>query len=1187
MSYNNYEMVLSQVLPTMRIAEALAVDLSIVVEDTSDEVKRQVAKIEAAIKNGDALHRHGKYDGALKAFKEARALIYKILYPTFDVPSYVALLEDVMLPVSSALEDNLVDASLQVLDMLRPNAVKAYPEYGIKVDPPVNSDLKSLFETGYREAVVADESIQLAADQGVTLIVDNKPEAAIQVMKRALEQVSAGEVDSHLRAALELNLGAANVQLGDYKKGHGFGEKARKDFWTNDDMIGGAQALHLMAVSLHRSGDIEGAKELFENAAATLAKASEKSGGAIKRTQTRAGASDRVDPAFGFLRGEGAAIEARAERVGGRVSRELSELKGIADKDPGVLTYRVPGRLDGWGGMRMLAPTQKRQVDKAWKVGVPKGGKLAFFEIGAGKRPSRAALVNEVYAHRVAATHLAELKWQIVDTSTTTSYLTHLYSYVLLVKIADAYHALGQYEQAENNYLATARYTYLNKQIEATLLWIRIARNCLEWGHVLYKAEDLEAAKVQYQKIIKQDATVPDSVLYNTASLSVPADEARNLIQNLLTRPLPAINWEIAIFILTAHQYLQQIADGLDFYGLTLSPIHTFEYLQGVARGFAQETIQAEREFVNFKSREEAEEATRRELETTQAMAQAEADARFQQYLAAQEDESAAKNAHDLAVLRRNNAIDQRNAYSAASWAQIWAQAAAAALSGGEDAYWSEISELADKLDRGETIRGPGPKLAAAQLLSAGRKTRNYELAKMQDNIDQLSQAINLAKDQWDAAKRRTAAAEIAWQAAVQRAEMASAALDAFDAEFFTPETWNKMADVMRDIARSYLFRAIRIAKLMERAYNFENDTELNIIKSEYGHGVANPGPGRDVRLLGGDSLLKDIDSFTYHAVTTKTRKNSRIKDVISVAANFPAHFEEFRQTGLLSLETDLYEFDRLHPGFYGQRLESIEVEVIGVLPEGGVNGTLILGGVTRYRKRDHSEAQRVHQVDTMALSDFVLRNDNFVYRSETGVRGLFQGFGIGTTWQIHLPKRSNNLDFRRIFDIHLVLYYTALFDPALRTEVLQAPPRPDELARLRNYGLRYDFPDAWYSFYQSASVHFVLDRFRLPMNQRNFVTNGIAFHVVTQDGISNQGIELRITGPDETSGTATTGADGSVSTDDPQLAPLIGSDPLGEWQIEVLSGESISEEGELQLQRIYNVQVGLEYTFEYVEEVL
>jgi hypothetical protein len=75
---------------------------------------------------------------------------------------------------------------------------------------------------------------------------------------------------------------------------------------------------------------------------------------------------------------------------------------------------------------------------------------------------------------------------------------------------------------------------------------------------------------------------------------------------------------------------LRQILAGFDFSGLLLAPIHTFEYLQNAAEGFAREAIRAESQFVNFTVRQQADEATGQELETARAMAHAEADSLFQ-----------------------------------------------------------------------------------------------------------------------------------------------------------------------------------------------------------------------------------------------------------------------------------------------------------------------------------------------------------------------------------------------------------------------------------------------------------------------------------------------------------------------------------------------------------------------------
>src|ERR1041384_2689021 len=62
---------------------------------------------------------------------------------------------------------------------------------------------------------------------------------------------------------------------------------------------------------------------------------------------------------------------------------------------------------------------------------------------------------------------------------------------------------------------------------------------------------------------------------------------------------------------------------------------------------------------------------------------------------AAREDVNAAQRAFDLAKKRRDDAVTQRDQYSASSSAQIWAQAASQAQGMGEDSWYGEISELA------------------------------------------------------------------------------------------------------------------------------------------------------------------------------------------------------------------------------------------------------------------------------------------------------------------------------------------------------------------------------------------------------------------------------------------------------------------------------------------------------------
>ncbi|WP_447759879.1 Tc toxin subunit A-related protein [Sphingopyxis panaciterrae] len=1105
-----------------------------------DKANAVLAKAKLRIRDGDAAYKSGRYEAALTHYKAARGLLYAQLHPGFNFNAYAAATAS-LLPVSEALEAGMMQVGVQLLDAAQPLTKPATFLNSVSA-PALTDDLKFYNLSGYQAAGSGDVIDTLERSAG--LLADGRAAGAIELLEAA--RISPGRASAGVQAALALNLATAHVQAGDAAKGSEVAEEAAALFARARDKQGQAQALHVAAVGLSDS-NARRADELFTEAAALV--------------------------------GDGSV---RIGERGAPVPRLRELPQAIAEKRRDVLAVRSGSGAGGW---TMIPRTET--IAQNWKVGIGSAAGPVAFEVAPGKGPTADMVMSKLYDVRVSAVNIADLIVNIADGASASVYVNHLYSFVLTMKIGDALHALGRYLQAEDSYKQAAAYKYLNKAHEAPAVWLKLAANVMQWGDSLYRDEKIEAARAQYEKFVTEDFDAPAaSFLYKLDKLSGPAAIAKARLAALGTGT-PGTNSEIGYYVLTAASRMQSILDGLDFFGTLLSPIHTFEYLQGVARGFAQSAIQAEREFVNFTTQQEAETATRRELETMVAMAKAETAAKQEAVNAAKEDVDASQAALDLAKERKENAKRQRDDYAEASWQQIWAAAAAQALGGGESAMFNTVVALADRLDNGETIKGAGPLLAAAVTYRSGRRTREYELAKMDDNIADLAGAVDIAQEMLNAAEARLRVAEIAAEASAERAAMAEESIEAFDSEMFTPEVWAKMAWVMRGISTAYLHDAIRLAKLMQRAFNFENDTSIALIKNGYGHAMVNATTGGSTTLLGGDSLVRDIDAFTFQAITGRTRKNSRIKDTISIARNFPAQFEEFRRTGVLELETDLYEFDRLHPGFHNQRIEAVEVEFAGLLPPEGINGMVRCGGVTSYRTRARGTNKRVHQVDTMALSDFTVRGDLFIYTPEVGLRGLFQGMGLATTWKLHLPRRSNDFDYARIFDINLVVYYTAQFDPLLRKTVLSSPVRPGELTELRNFDLRFDFPESWYALYKDGIATFAFRRDRLPFNQQDFSVASVNFRVVTKAGVAAQGIELKITGPSGASGSATTGADGSVSSAAAALAGLENGSPVGDWKVEVVGGAPLADGDAVKFDRIHNIQMGLEYGFEFVAEEL
>jgi hypothetical protein len=59
------------------------------------------------------------------------------------------------------------------------------------------------------------------------------------------------------------------------------------------------------------------------------------------------------------------------------------------------------------------------------------------------------------------------------------------------------------------------------------------------------------------------------------------------------------------------------------------------------------------------------------------------------------------------------------------------------------------------------------------------------------------------------------------------------------------------------------------------------------------------------------------------------------------------------------------------------------------------------------------------------------------------------------------------------------------------------------------------------------------------------------------------------------------------VSSALPAWASLAGQSPIGAWTIEVTGGPSLMDGATLKVDRVYNVQFGLEYSFDFAPEVI
>src|SRR5262249_11464661 len=211
-------------------------------------------------------------------------------------------------------------------------------------------------------------------------------------------------------------------------------------------------------------------------------------------------------------------------------------------------------------------------------------------------------------------------------------------------------------------------------------------------------------------------------------------------------------------------------------------------------------------------------------------------------------------------------------------------------------------------------------------------------------------------------------------------------------------------------------------------------------------------------------------------------------------------------------------------------------------------------------------------------------RNDAFLFKQDSRIRGLFEGCGVATTWNFELPRRSNNLDYRLITDVRLVLYYTARFDSALEQSVLTAPPLAGEMIHVKPFQLRFDFPEAWYTLLDSGQMQFQVGPEYLPRNETSFKLDKLTITLMPAAGVSGQNVVVTVTLPGKAPAAMTTDATASVATvSGNPLAGVMGGDLLGAWtlKLEPQAGSALrSASGGLRGDLLDNIAVTAQYSF-------
>jgi hypothetical protein len=763
--------------------------------------------------------------------------------------------------------------------------------------------------------------------------------------------------------------------------------------------------------------------------------------------------------------------------------------------------------------------------------------------------------------------------------------LPHVWYYEAPLGLAECHHAMGNYAAAEDWYLQASQYRYLNAVAEAPYVWCRLATLYLDWGNSLFRAGEAQAALDVYGKVIDPAGTAPASSLYTIAGLAPAADVAKKVIGALNAPGTVAASATMTAVLFDVWAQLTKIAGGLDFWGHWAAnvPIWTFDYLQSVAVNFCQLAIGAERDAISFWEKADQGALTRIQLEQNVALAKAEKMAADAQ-VAADDAQTAAYVAGEVAAQQRaNNAQANANEYAAKSDQWIMHQALAAQLGGGANGDASQLNQLADKMMSGSySLSDDRGTLVGAEQLTASRLQRQYEIDSMRRQQADLQAAANQATSERVAAQARATAARASAAAAGVRVDGALELVDAFDQQRFTPDVWNKLGERMNALSERYLVMGLDVAKLMQRAYNFENDTARTLIKPDYEVDTVKG-------LLAADALMADVQSFTYDLVTSTAPSPQPVRQTISLAQRYPFLFErDFRTKGRMDFETRIDDFDLVYPGSYAGRVEYVEIEVDGIVPARGISGTLTNAGISHYRVPSASWTNgnglkhRVQNRETLIISDHDPRLDAILTDTDRRRRRVFEGAGVASSWTLELPRDVNDLDYDAITDVRLTFSYEARYDHDLHDRVLaDLAALPALRERQRPLPLRWLFPDAFFSFYDTGVLTFRLDPQWFARSELNPKMLSLGLLVVTTPRARREDIVLKVKAPGTAEASVTTAADGTIDPAD--LSGVAGKSATGDFRIELDGADNptwVTPEGKLELDAIDNAAVILGYSF-------
>ncbi len=303
---------------------------------------------------------------------------------------------------------------------------------------------------------------------------------------------------------------------------------------------------------------------------------------------------------------------------------------------------------------------------------------------------------------------------------------------------------------------------------------------------------------------------------------------------------------------------------------------------------------------------------------------------------------------------------------------------------------------------------------------------------------------------------------------------------DFYKSKFTNLGLYNFMASTLNRIYRSSFNIAQDLAKLAERAYNFETFRSDIFIQSDNWQ-------FDKAGLLAGDRLLLQLQEMEK-AYMEKNERVPEITQSFSLALLDASNLIQLRQTGTCVIKIPEIAFEVLYPGQYRRIIKSVRISI-----------PCIAGPHTNISARLTLLKGEVEKEDKLALEELIVAKNTSITTSsannDAGVFDLnfkderylpFEGAGAISEWRLELPAKLRSFNYDTIADVIVHISYTALDGDRVVAE--------DELAATiiaytqsegvyRIFSLRHEFPAAFHLLLHSdpQKAEFEVEKMHFP----------------------------------------------------------------------------------------------------------